>query len=230
MSQQVSKGKDITYTYGESDYFDLVDNVSQHPVQVVEFDKTILVVQTDDDPWNPREDDAQMVARMICFHSRYSLGDEHKESYEKGPRAFADWIEVHINRKDIVYLPLYLYDHSGITMHYEATYPYNDRWDAGMVGYMYMTMAAIRENWGIKRVTKKWRQKALDFMKAEIEIYDQYIRGEVYGYTVVCKKCWEIIDSTWGFFGDDIETNGILDEAYREWTCAECEDKEREEE
>jgi hypothetical protein len=46
----------------------------------------------------------------------------------------------------------------------------------------------------------------------------------------VCKKCWEIIDSTWGFFGDDIETNGILDEAYPEWTCAECEDKEREEE
>lgn len=214
MSQRVNEGKDITYTYKESDYFDLVDDVSRYPAKVIEFDKMILVVQTDDDPQNPRSDYEEPAARMICFHSGYDLGDEHTEWYEKNPSIFLTWINMHIMRKEIVELPLYLYDHSGITMHYEETYPYNDRWDAGMVGYIYMTLDAIRDNWGIKRVTKKWRQKALDFMKIEVEIYDQYLRGDVYGYTLVCKECGEILDGMWGFFGDDIDDSGILDSMY----------------
>ena len=39
-------------------------------------------------------------------------------------------------RKNVV-LPLYLYDHSGITMSCDLTYPYNDRWDSGQVGWIY---------------------------------------------------------------------------------------------
>ena len=35
----------------------------------------LLVVQQDDSPFNPREDDN--FGKMVCFHRQYSLGDHH---------------------------------------------------------------------------------------------------------------------------------------------------------
>ena len=35
----------------------------------------VLVIQPDDDPFNPREDDN--FGKMVCFHRRYHLGDHH---------------------------------------------------------------------------------------------------------------------------------------------------------
>ena len=35
----------------------------------------VLVIQQDDSPSNPREDDN--FGKMICFHRRYNLGDHH---------------------------------------------------------------------------------------------------------------------------------------------------------
>ena len=35
----------------------------------------VLVVQQDDSPFNPREDDN--FGKMVCFHRQYSLGDHH---------------------------------------------------------------------------------------------------------------------------------------------------------
>ena len=35
----------------------------------------VLVIQPDDDPLNPREDDN--FGKMVCFHRRYHLGDHH---------------------------------------------------------------------------------------------------------------------------------------------------------
>jgi hypothetical protein len=61
-----------------------------------------------------------------------------------------------------------------------------------------------------------------------METYDQYLRGDVYGFVLTktvkqqdkCPHCGEIIreyeveeedDSCWGFYGDCLEENGILD-------------------
>lgn len=35
----------------------------------------VLVIQPDDNPFNPREDDN--FGKMVCFHRRYHLGDHH---------------------------------------------------------------------------------------------------------------------------------------------------------
>ena len=35
----------------------------------------VLVIQQDDSPSNPREDDN--FGKMICFHRRYNLGNHH---------------------------------------------------------------------------------------------------------------------------------------------------------
>ena len=61
-------------------------------------------------------------------------------------------------------------------------------------------------------------------IEGEVKEYDQYLRGEIYGFELVekstCSECGgaheEVIDSCWGFFGDDIKENGILDSLSKE--------------
>ena len=47
-------------------------------------------------------------------------------------------------------------------------------------------------------------------MKGEIEIYDYFIRGDVFGFQVLDED-EEVIDSCYGFYGDDFETNGLIE-------------------
>ena len=55
-------------------------------------------------------------------------------------------------------LPLYLYDHSGITIsteseRFRACDPQG--WDWGMLGYIYVTKENVRKEYGVKRVSRK---------------------------------------------------------------------------
>lgn len=115
---------------------------------------------------------------------------------------------------DIVLLPLWLYDHSGISMSTSHTYPYNDRWDSGQVGWIYLTKERFLSETGYEEV--QWPEKACEMLQAEVVIYDQYLRGETYGFQVFEfdkeSGTWEETDeSCWGFYGADLEENGILD-------------------
>jgi len=58
-----------------------------------------LVVVPDDDPINPREDNDNF-GTMICFHSRYMLGDKH--DYDDTQELFTDLIHKSISERDIV--------------------------------------------------------------------------------------------------------------------------------
>lgn len=115
---------------------------------------------------------------------------------------------------NIVLLPLWLYDHSGISMSTSHTYPYNDRWDSGQVGWIYLTKERFLSETGYEEV--QWPEKACEMLEAEVVIYDQYLCGETYGFQVfeLDKESgtWEETDeSCWGFYGSDLEENGILD-------------------
>lgn len=115
---------------------------------------------------------------------------------------------------DIVLMPLWLYDHSGISMSTSHTYPYNDRWDSGQVGWIYLTKERFLSETGYEEV--QWPEKACEMLQAEVVIYDQYLRGETYGFQVFKfdkeSGTWEETDeSCWEFYGDDLMENGILD-------------------
>jgi hypothetical protein len=125
---------------------------------------------------------------MVCFHGRYDLGDKHnfKES-----RRFPDW-----NYKSI--LPLYLYDHSGLTM---SVFPFSCPWDSGQVGWIYADDKAIRAEYGVKRISKQLREKVDNILLAEVAIYDAYLTGEVYSWAVRNAE-GEVIDSCHGYYGE----------------------------
>ena len=107
-------------------------------------------------------------------------------------------------------LPLYLYDHSGITM---SCGPFNCPWDSGQVGYVYCTREAILKEYNAKRVSGKMRKRVADVLKQEVATYDDFLTGQVYGYEVFAideeadedgdEAEGELLDSCWGFFGLD---------------------------
>lgn len=98
-------------------------------------------------------------------------------------------------REDLVILPLFLFDHSGITM---STRDFGDRWDSGQVGWIYADREMIEKNYG--NINKETVKKAEEALEGEVESYDMYLRGECYGYRLY--KDGEEEDSCWGFLGD----------------------------
>lgn len=120
-----------------------------------------------------------------------------------------DWPEIvwQCFHNHAVILPLYLYDHSGITMN---TTGFSCGWDSGMVGYIFVTHDAIKEEYG--SLEDADIELAKDILRSEVKAYDAYIRGSRYGF-VIEDDDGEHVDSCWGFLVIDFnfEECGILD-------------------
>jgi len=165
-------------------------------------------IHYDEDPMNPRED-CDPLGTMICFHSQYVLGDRNQGL------AVEDLQDEHFMRdNDIaIMLPLYLYDHSGLTMN---TTGFSCPWDSGQVGVIFITNETIRREYSVKRISKKLLERITSYLAGEVETYDQYLRGDVYGFTVEpldSNKSIECDDSCWGFFGYDYAMKEMVDQA-----------------
>ncbi len=140
-------------------------------------------------PDNPRDWDNPCT--MWCGHSRYNLGDERLVG------AYESWNHVLTTINHAVALPLYLYDHSGISI---STTPFTCRWDSGQVGWITMTKEQILSTFGGKRVTKQKREQAIALMQEEVNTYDCYITGEVYSYAITDAD-GEVVESCGGYYG-----------------------------
>ena len=137
------------------------------------------------------------LGRMVCFHGRYNLGDEHDfrvadyDSWGELKAAIAE------EENLVAILPLFLYDHSGITM---STSSFSCQWDSGQVGFIYATREAVLEAYGKKRISKKTLRAVEASLVAEVKTYDQYLTGDVWGYVIEDDQ-GKHLDSCWGFFG-----------------------------
>lgn len=148
----------------------------------------------DEDPLNLREYGVTL-GKMICFHRRYNLGDKH--SYRSEDYAGWDEMELALEKKEnaVVILPLFLYDHSGITI---SRFSINCPWDSGQVGFILARHEDVLKEWGCKRVTKRVRDLVEQRLLAEVKEYDAYISGNYCGYVVQTPDGDEV-DSCWGF-------------------------------
>ena len=102
------------------------------------------------------------------------------------------------NDKSLIWLPIYLYDHSGIAIN---TTGFSCRWDSGQVGLIYCTKEKAVQEFGKKICTAKVRAWALKCLEGEIKDLDQYLRGNVYMVTVFDPQGKEI-HSCAGYYGD----------------------------
>jgi len=160
-----------------------------------------LEIYRDEYAESPREWDN--LSTFYCFHKRYNLGDKHSIDQD----AYNSWQELedeNFSDNDIV-VNIYMYDHSGISI---ATSPFMCRWDSGQVGVAVVTKQKIIKEYGT--YDDKTKAQARKCLESEVETYNDYVQGEVYGYTLLDSE-GEEIDSCFGFYGYDPTTNGIFD-------------------
>src|SRR5208337_1014721 len=144
-----------------------------------------VTIYRDDQCEDPRKSDN--IAILVCAHRRYVLGDEQIRE----PLTDA---EIRESVPDVLaILPLYLYDHSGITI---STRPFSCRFDSGQVGWAYVTKASA-EKMGEPGDQAHFEE----IIRQEVKTYDDYITGRCYGYVVYGVE-GDQIDSGWGFVGD----------------------------
>lgn len=166
-----------------------------------------LTIDTDNDPENPREWDEYTT--MVCAHNRYNLGDENATfaNHRDWDLYLKETILDGVEEDDVIWLPLYLYDHSGITM---STTPFSSRWDSGQVGWIYAHKDALMDIPDVYEDNHFNDDKAYEVLKNVVKTYDQYLTGQVYGYTLekseACQCCHHVayddVDGCWGIYAD----------------------------
>lgn len=165
-------------------------------------DGKIVQIFQDENPQDPRKE-WDNLGRMFTSHKRYQLGDEQFD-----PEKFSGWEEAETYlRKEkgaVAVAPLYLYDHSGLRIKigsFQGLLPQGHaEFDSGQVGFIYVTKDDVQKEYG--KVTPETIAKAKKVMQGEVETYDQYLSGDVYGVKVTDPKTGKD-DSVWGFYGLD---------------------------
>lgn len=188
-----------------------------------------IIIKPDSNPESPREWDN--MTEMICFHRKYSLGDNNPCFQERDFSSFQELHdEIHRQCNVAAILPMYLYDHSGLSI---STKQFDCRWDSGQVGFIFITKETMIENFGGKNLTVKMQQKAVEICESDVKTYDQYLSNEVYRFEIIesremvsmSKQDWEAgncdnvehfvedfeIDSCGGFYGNNWFENGMSD-------------------
>ena len=168
-------------------------------IEKIEYRGLTIEACYDEGAQDPRAD-FDHLATMVCWHRRYDLGDKHR--FET-PDEFLDWYK----KNQVIILPVYIYDHSGITI---STTSFMGRlpqghaeFDSMHIGWIYMTNERFKaecvrpDGSKIKHLTRDDRERARRLMDDEIKEYNEYLSGQVYGYVV------NGVDSCWGFYGED---------------------------
>lgn len=205
---------------------------------------------------NPREGD--QLGTMVCWHPDYVLGDEqivgdadrgNRGAFRRDKHGAAvtvfqseggrddfssmELVEryLRVARRAIVTLPLYLYDHSGITMTAGSNLvgrgetPSGGRdswgnargWDTTMCGFIYTNAERCAELCGTGEdgglyAPDDWAGTPLEWVASqldvEVRLYAAYLEGQVYGYTVEDDRGDEV-GSCWGFLPDVTERDEL---------------------
>lgn len=215
--------------------------MEDYVVEEFEFDNGVTgKIHLDPEPLNPRTEYDGHIAKLLCAHGRYDLGDEqfrdpddiishiaemdgvitkcsecktadvifsdgdwhHDDAniYEEGWELCPEtWKTVDVIFEGVTMQPLFLYDHSGITM---STGAFSCPWDSGQVGIgvvVHQDLDWIAED--------EWEVKAAEIIEGAVTEYDSYLTGQVYGYVVESENGDH--ESCWGYF-DQKDCEGQL--------------------
>ena len=159
--------------------------------------KYTVKTEQDPDPFSPREDDNLGI--MVCFSNSHNLGDKHDVDFND----YSSWDEMEQDmfksKKACAVLPIYVYEHGGLTIN---TTGFSCRWDSRRLGLIYMTKETYLSNFGGKIMTKKRKEHAEKILLGEVETYDQFLTGDVYGF-VISDENGNEVDSCWGYYGEE---------------------------
>ena len=195
--------------------------------------KLRLVIEQDQFSEDPRSWDN--LGTMLCCHRDYQLGDcnSNRETEEQlaeicrkygksdeeiDEMTFAEEVQFILDQDNICGLPLYITDHSGISM---QTYRF-DAWDSSFVGLIFVEKDFYLAQMCLKD-EEDWKEKAKETLEGEVKTYSDFLEGNVYGWalyepTVVIRQSMdgkelsrtideegEVVDSMVGFYDPTLE-------------------------
>lgn len=198
-----------------------------------------LVIEQDQFSEDPRSWDN--LGTMLCCHRDYNLGDCNtnretelqlaeicrkygKSDEEIDEMAFAEEVQFILEQDDVCGLPLWLYDHSGISISTSR----QCSWDSSFVGLIFVEKDSYLAQMGLKEDIY-WKVRAEKTLESEIEIYNDFLEGNVcqwvlYEPTIIIRQSMdgkelsrtideegEIADSMGGFYNP---TLGYLEEYF----------------
>ena len=147
-----------------------------------------LEIVRDPFPANPREE-FDHVFTLHFTNNRYISGDETINPDRP------------LDPSGLIVFPVFAYIHSGVAL---SVAPFSCPWDSGQIGYATVSKADfLREFFGnsARLLTKARRARALEVLKIELEEFQAYIDGDVFGYVIKDADDNEIF-SCWGYYGE----------------------------
>jgi hypothetical protein len=146
--------------------------------------------------WSP-------MTKFVMIHKRYDLPNEVDFKFYD----YALWDDVRDELcKDFNWVfPVYMLDHGGTRL---SLYPFANKWDSGRVGFICLNEDEMFSSFGFGAdLDEKARQVA----EAELEEYDNWMSGNVFGFRLF-EETQEIeCIQQWGFIGDH-DTSGLITE------------------
>lgn len=194
----------------------------------------VLEVTQETDDLDPRE--YGDLGHMVCWAHRYRFGQEPQDRNVRSKGELAgilagilaealhldadqkanvednntveDLMRAIVKHTRTVVLPLYLFDHSGLSMStssrgFDMVDP--GSWDHGQVGIIYMTENEMKKEYDAAEITEEVVKKAKDALRSVVHTYDLYLQGEVYYFRLYRESTDEDIDSCGGFYCDGTE-------------------------
>lgn len=117
---------------------------------------------------------------------------------------------------EFVWRPISIYDHSGVSIWLGGTAGHVDaRWDCSTIGFAYVEKCTADKEYIPTEEYKTWQEWANHVMEAEMDVYDDYVEGNCYGWSIKDEND-DAVDSCSGYYGTDYdeeykECEGIID-------------------
>lgn len=109
---------------------------------------------------------------------------------------------------EVVILPISMYEHSGISLWLGSKWGHPDaQWDCSSIGLAFVEKKTAKEEGMLDpgdEYEHDWKKWAYAMMEGEMETYNKYVSGEVYGYMIEDEEGEECSDvhlcGCWGYY------------------------------
>lgn len=173
----------------------------------VEDEKYRLQIFYEHEPVNPRSD-GESFYTIACKQGRYSFGDLDIDQ-DENVGAWGTARDGEFRQGNYFVLPVYAYVHGGVAL---SAVPFaGSNFDSGQIGWMYGEVSDLESALACSggELSRQVKQQMLE----ELEAYNSYLRGEVYGFSVEsvnkCEHCgavkYEALYGGGNFIGSSLE-------------------------
>lgn len=159
-------------------------------------DKWEIKISYDECPDSPRTWDN--LGEIFVSNGCKYTSNETSIDFDEFTTRDADQDQARLEAMGFIALPLSVYDHSGVSIYIGGK---RDKWDSGQIGFYIVSKEKIREEYKVKRISKKLHQRIEKVLIDEINTYNDYINGNVYGFQLIHNDKEE--DSCYGFYGNN---------------------------